>query len=592
MDGYFIKSVGLNRGKPRVWFQGLELERAGFQPGQSYQIEVKGRTLVLTLHPDGSRVVTPKKVRSRTLPVIDLNSRELLAAFDGMAAVRVVVKDGAIYVLPLASELKKVERFQRLRSRLEQGQPLRIGSSSHGGGIMSHAIHEGLKRAGVTSEVTFANEIRSELLEHASIYNDAWSADTIPLAAPMQELAFDERGLAHVPQVEIYEVGIPCSGASRAGRAKRGLGQPEDHPEVGHLVVPTLILLNKAAPAICIFECVPLYSASASASILRTQLHEMGYTTHERIMCGKQWGALENRERWCMVAVTKGLDFDFDQLLPPDAAEHKIKEILEDIPLDDARWQKFEYLVDKQERDEAKGSNFKMQIATEDYESVGTITKGYAKVRSTDWKLRHPEKPDLMRLFTPVEHARLKGIPEHLLGDAATSLQHEILGQSVIYGKFTDVGQHIGNAVNRMMGHAVVPLANRAAVFKDALGIKQEAADLAAHVVTELSCAEQSGGKYVGQVVAVGDEVIVQQTREGVGVLHDALAFRERPSIGSVVAVQYRDGTALVEREELKEAVTSALSRFRAMNEAIPVDYATGTDDQVIVPVIRQRMRS
>jgi len=591
MDGYFIKSIGSNRGKPRVWFQGLELERAGFEPGQSYEVEVRGRTLILTLNPDGSRVVTPKKVRSRTLPVIDLNSRELLAAFDGMAAVRVVVKDGAIYVLPLASELKKVERFQRLRERMEQRQPLRIGSSSHGGGIMSHAIHEGLKRAGIASEVRFANEIRPELLEHASAYNDAWTENTLPLAAPMQELAFDERGLAHVPQVEIFEVGIPCSGASRAGRAKRGLGQPEDHPEVGHLVVPTLILLNKAAPAICVFECVPLYATSASASILRTQLRELGYTTHERIMSGKEWGALENRERWCMVAVTQGIDFDFDQLMPPDPRERRLKDILESVPLDDPRWQKFEYLVDKQERDAGKGSNFKMQIADEDSENVGTITKGYAKIRSTDWKLRHPENPELMRLFTPVEHARLKDAPEHLLGDASIALQHEMLGQSVVYNKFVDVGHHVGNSVNRLMGLAEIPMEGRAAAFKETLGINPEAAVLAASVVAELSCADQREGTYVGQIVAMGDGLLVQQTRDGVGVLHDALAFRERPALGSVVEVQYRDGTAYVERSKLANAATHALARFRAMGDSIPSDYATAYDDQVAMPVQRPRMR-
>lgn len=591
MDGYFIKSVGTNRGKPRVWFQGLELERAGFEPGQSYEIEVKGRTLVLTLNPDGSRVVSPKKVRSRTLPVIDLNSRELLAAFDGMASVRVVIKDGAIYVLPLASELKKVERFQRLRQRLEQRQPLRIGSSSHGGGIMSHAIHEGLRRAGIVSEVKFANEIRPELLEHASAYNDAWTQDTIPLATPMQELAFDERGLAQVPQVEIYEVGIPCSGASRAGRAKRGLGQPEDHPEVGHLVVPTLILLNKAAPAICVFECVPLYATSASASILRTQLRELGYTTHERIMSGKEWGALEDRERWCMVAVTQGIEFDFDQLMPPEPRERKLKEILENVPLDDPRWQKFEYLVDKQERDAAKGSNFKMQIADESVDKVGTITKGYAKIRSTDWKLRHPERPELMRLFRPIEHARLKGAPEHLLGDASVALQHEILGQSVVYDKFVDVAHHVGNSVNRLMGRAEVPMVNRATQFRDSLGVDSETADLAANVVAELSRAEPREGRYVGQIVASGQGVLVQQTHEGIGVLHDALAFRERPALGSTVEIQYRDGFALVERPELVHAASQALAKFRAMEDSIPADYAAGIDDQVPTGISCPRFR-
>ncbi|SEU40294.1 DNA (cytosine-5)-methyltransferase 1 [Burkholderia cepacia] len=452
MKGYFVKNIGANRGKPRIWLQGLELEKAGFQPGASYEIDVKGNSVVLTVKADGTRIVSPKKVRERTLPVIDLNSKALLAIFDGMAAVRVIPKDGEIYIVPLASEIKKQERFQRLREKLEQGEPLAIGSLSHGGGILTHAIHEGLRRAGIDAKLAFANDIRPELIEHASQNNDAWSHDTVPLAAPMQELAFDDRALAQVPKVEILEAGIPCSGASRAGVAKRGLKHPEEHPEVGHLVVSALILLNKAAPAVVLIENVVTYATSASASILRTQLRDLGYTTHERVLRGKEWGAIDNRERWCMVAVTHGISFDFDQLMPPDTLPRELSEILDPIGPDDSRWSTMQGLKDKQVRDKAEGKNFKMQIFDASDTSIGTLTKGYSRVRSTDPKLRHPTNPELLRQFTPAEHARMKTIPAHLLEGASDTVQHEMAGQSVIWEQFVDVGQHAGNALNRVVG--------------------------------------------------------------------------------------------------------------------------------------------
>ena len=600
MDGYFIRNVGSNRGRPRIWLQGLDLERAGFTPGQSYEIGVKGKTVVMTACSDGTRVVTPKKVRSRTLPVIDLNSRELLAVFDGMAAVRVVIKANSIFILPLASELKKQERFQRLKDRLDTGQPLRIGSLSHGGGIMSNAIHHGLDRAGIPSRLGFANEIRPELLEHASQFNDAWDEDTVPLNAPMQELAFDERGLAHIPQVEILEAGIPCSGASRAGTAKRGLKHPEAHPEVGHLVVPTLMILNKAAPAICIFECVIGYANSASASILRTQLRELGYTTHERILSGKEW-ALENRDRWCMVAVTQGLDFDFDQLVPPAPHNRTLGDDLEDVPDGDPRWQKFSGLVAKQERDLAKGSNFRMQVFDAEATSVSVLTKGYSKVRSTDPRCAHPSDPELMRQYTPLEHSRFKGIPERLLGDASPTIQHEILGQSVIYEKFVDVGHHVGNSINRFAGRPEVEFKNRKAIeFAAEFGIDQQAAELAAEVVAELHRPEVAEGLYAGQIVAIGNGLVIQQTANMRGVLHDVLAFRDRPSLGEVVEIQYRNGTALIAKTapmptvEVSEpsAVAGAKARFLAENgSTIPADYFAPDDDQVPAPVLRMRPR-
>ncbi|MGN5477617.1 DNA cytosine methyltransferase [Cupriavidus basilensis] len=451
---------------------------------------------------------------------------------------------------------------------------------------MSHAIHAGLQRAGLKAKLEFANEIRPELLEHASEFNDAWSGDTVPLAAPMQELAFDDRGLAHVPKVEILEAGIPCSGASRAGTAKRGLKHPEAHPEVGHLVVAALVILNKAAPAIVTIENVPTYATSASASILRSQLRDLGYTTHERILNGKEWGAIEGRDRWCMVAVTQGIDFDFEQLMPPKAMRQVIGDLLEDIPPEDARWGTMKGLVEKEARDLAAGKNFKMQVYTADEESVGTITKGYAKVRSTDPKLRHPDNPSLMRQFTSVEHARFKQVPEHLLGDASETLKHEMLGQSVIYKKFEDVGHHIGNSVNRFAGLPEVEIRNRAArSFEEQLGVDQDVAQLAANVVADLRRAELGDSRYVGPIVAVRQDLIVQKIDDVTGVLHQAVSLREMPKLGQAVEIRYCDGSAVVmaatntaglpaPASTDSPAVRSAKERLRAENERpIPDDY-------------------
>lgn len=257
INSYYIKKIGQNRGAPRLWLD-RQTERAGFEPGQRFNVVVHGQTVVLQANPDGSRIVSGKKDGDKTNPIIDLNSRELLALFDGMSSIRVAVKQGQIFLMPLASELKKQERFGRLRQKLEAGDPLTVGSLSHGGGVLSHAIHSGLKQAGVDNRLAFANEIREELLEHASIHNDAWDENTQLLAAPLQELAFDERGVADIPKVEVMEMGLPCSGESRAGKAKRGLSQGEAHPEVGHLVVGALVILSKANPAAVVFENVPV----------------------------------------------------------------------------------------------------------------------------------------------------------------------------------------------------------------------------------------------------------------------------------------------------------------------------------------------
>lgn len=550
IDGYYIKKIGQNRGAPRVWLD-RQTERAGFEPGQRFDVVVQGRTVVLQANPDGSRVVSSKKDGDKTNPVIDLNSRELLALFDGMSSIRVAVQQGKIYLLPLASELKKQERFGRLREKLEAGDPLAVGSLSHGGGILSHAIHSGLKASGVESRLAFANEIREELLEHAAVHNDAWDENTVPFAAPLQELAFDERGVAQIPKVEILEMGLPCSGESRAGKAKRGLSNGEAHPDVGHLVVGALVILSKANPAAVVFEQVPTYATSASANILRNQLRDMGYVCHERLLRGSEWGALEDRTRWCMVAVSEGIEFDFDQLQPPGRGQQKLGDILEDIPADHPSWSTMAGLRAKELRDRENGKNFAMQIFDADSDHVGTITKGYAKVRSTDPKLRHPSDPTLLRQFLPNEHARAKGVPEHLVNGVSATIAHEILGQGVVYPPFVGVGKHLGESLDAV-ATGRRPARKSAVIVNDddaPLSSEVRIAALAAEVVAELKKPNMQASTYYGRIVAADRDVFIMDVGRQSGIVLERSALDRTPKLGENVRVVCREGRAVVEAQ-------------------------------------------
>ncbi|MCF6783744.1 hypothetical protein [Stutzerimonas stutzeri] len=116
MRGYYIKesakTIGSNRGKPRIWLQSQEVAGAGLAPGDRFDVHASGGTVVLKANPDGSRVVSRKEDRRGNVnPVIDINSKELLALFDGMSSIRLVQRKGEIYLLPLASEIRKKERL-------------------------------------------------------------------------------------------------------------------------------------------------------------------------------------------------------------------------------------------------------------------------------------------------------------------------------------------------------------------------------------------------------------------------------------------------------------------------------------------------
>jgi len=445
MKSVEIKSIGLNKGAPRVWLQGKQPKRAGFVTGQNYSVEViESKCMVaLKLCSNGTNVVCGKEKNGEQIPVIDLNSKKVLGIFEGMDSVRVIIQENVIYILPLASELRKKERMERLCNEMETS--ISMGSISHGGGILSHAIHKGLALAGVKSHLAFANDIDESILMHAQSTNDIWTDSTQYINMPMQELAFDEYASSKLSKVSILELGIPCAAHSVAARAKKKEHTlPEDDPIFGHLAVGFLAIVAKINPAAIILENVVPYMASASMSIIKNQLADMGYDVSLKVLKAADWNCIEARERMCMVAMTSGIDFDFNALESPEKTVRKLSEIMDDVSLDDKSWSTMDYLKVKEVRDAEKGSSFAMQIFDENSEKISTLRKGYHKNGSSDPKIRHPKNPELLRLLNQFEHARCKDIPEHLVEGLSKTAAHEILGQSISYPPFVSVGKLVG----------------------------------------------------------------------------------------------------------------------------------------------------
>ena len=449
MQNYAIKKIGASHGQPRVWIEGRQPSAAGFLPGARFTVEVRreSKSVILRLVSSGERAVSKKEKDGNIIPIIDINSSATLSVFAGLDRVRVITKDGVIHLLPLASDVRKQERLARLKETLENNEPLSVGSLSHGIGVLSLAVHHGFEKAGVTTKLAFANDIRDELLSHAAEANPAWSKDTVMLSAPMQEFALDTWAVNRLPYAHILEAGLPCQGASLSGRAKNATSCAEAHPEVGNLIIAFFQILAAVNPSVILFENVEPYSNTGSAWILRHQLRDMGYIVHERTLDGAEWNVLEGRRRMCLVAVTEGIEFDFADIVKPEPEAMRLGDILDPVPLDAACWSPMSYLVEKEIRDKAQKKGFSMQIVTPDSTKVGTIGKGYAKNRSTEPKVQHPEDPALLRLLSPAEHARAKGIWEGMIARLSATIAHESLGQSILPAPFTEVARTVGNAI-------------------------------------------------------------------------------------------------------------------------------------------------
>ena len=450
--------LGENRGRKRLWLEGRRLARAGIVPGQSFELSrveragKAGTGLVLRFSETGNRKVSRRKRGDQELPVIEVTGEELAETFGDCDRVRVVVRAGEIEVTVHHHDRATADRAERLIDKLrgESDEPLLIGSLAHGGGVLDHALHKGLTAAGVPVRLAFANEVDGNYLDASLANNPVWDESSIAIEAPMQDIEWRK-----LPAIDILAAGLPCTGASLSGRAKNRLGKAEEHETAGPLFVAFLAAIQTLRPSVVLLENVPAYGSTASMTVIRSMLDSLGYDLHEAILDGHELGALERRNRFCMVATTEidsringgEIPFNLEGLTPIRSREERLSDVLDDIAPDDPIWKSYSYLAEKEKRDRKAGKGFRRQLLDGSEDGLGTIGRGYSKARSTEPFVKHPSDPGLSRLLTPREHARVKAVPEELISGLSATRAHEILGQSVVHCAFEAVGRRLGEAL-------------------------------------------------------------------------------------------------------------------------------------------------
>jgi len=442
--------LGEHRGKKRIWLEGQKLLREGYCPGMRFDLESKDAQVVLRVKPQGKFTVSKRERNGRVFPIIDLTAQELTRIFDGVEMLRVFIRSGTIVISAHHQQERVSERVNRLVRKLQNGEALSVCSLFHGGGVLDKAVHAGLRKSGINSAITVAVEMESKYLDSSLANNpELWNENSIVIDSPIQAVNLN-RG---APQVDILLGGIPCTGASKSGRSKNKLAFAESHETAGALFFNFLQFVEVLNPAIVLIENVPEYQNTASMQVIRSVLSSLGYCLQERILDGNALGVLERRKRLCVVALSHGIKgFELDKVQPVRTKENSIQDILEAVPLGSSCWKSFDYLAEKELRDKAAGKGFSRQLLSGEEAFCGTIGKDYAKCRSTEPFIVHPQQPELSRLFTPTEHCRLKGIPERLIHGLSDSVAHQILGQSVVFPAFEALAFALGNCLRRWSG--------------------------------------------------------------------------------------------------------------------------------------------
>lgn len=446
----FLSETG--EGRKRLWLTGSLLESVDFIAGARYRREMSDEGLVMYLDENGTHKVS-RKGRNDT-PIIDILNRDFDRVFEDTQAITLVCEHGKVVVRKSEIDARIREREQRFIERIQDGRALQFGSLFHGGGILDWGLHEGFELGGLATEMKAAVELDQHYLGCSQRNNTFWSDDAVFINSPIQLFMLDQ---AKTFELDGVLAGIPCTGASISGRSKNGLQHAEDHEHAGALFAYFLQFVQATNPALVIMENVIQYSSTASWSVIKSMLNTMGYNIHYREMGGNEFGVLEDRQRMVAVAVSRGLDrlstFDINEVVPQRIKEFCLADVLDDVPEDSTEWKPYDYLKTKAVRDKAAGKGFSNQfLVPEEAERVGTIGRGYAKVRSTEPLVKHPADPDLLRLLRPAEHARVKGIPEQLInGETSVTRAHEILGQSGIPAKFQALGVTLSDWARRVV---------------------------------------------------------------------------------------------------------------------------------------------
>lgn len=313
-----------------------------------------------------------------------------------------------------------------------------------GMGTLAHAFAKGLARFG---KVRFAGacELEPRYLGVFSRQHEECSTagGNVTSYAP-EELSFPSNG------TRVFIAGIPCTGASVAGRSKNGLDAAEDHSAVGHLFLAVLHHIRLHRPDLCVFENVPPYANSFSATVIRQTLKAAGYHLFEKVVNPfAEFETPTERKRWIMVASRHGA---FSWLYEAKPFTGTLDRFL-DKP-DDVRYAEDEatpaqvaadskYIARKQ----SEGCGFAMRKIDGQSRKCPTIAKSYGK--------RQPSATfvttrNSYRMIRPTEAARLHRYDEEIVGliaELPATTAYEVIGQGVVAPPFEALGAAIGEWV-------------------------------------------------------------------------------------------------------------------------------------------------
>ncbi len=425
-------------GNRRLWLEGEPLLRAGFMPGDFYDITLNIDTLAVELHhipdsPEARKLHRTKKIRKVSRrqmsgwvkPIVDICNADITGLFGEFARFRAQAFEGRICFSIHPEDFKQAQRENRFNHHLDIGE-LTKGDAFLGLGISSNGNKTGFANKGIKTKQKWAVEIEARYLDVAAKNDPEGYRDAHLFCGSVEEV---EKDL--LDPVDIFSFSMECTNHSTHGKTKKKLETAEDGDGVTSLF-GVVSMIHATNPAVLISENVPRAQNSASYKLLLKELERLGYDCHEMILDQSHSGAIDRRKRYWFVAYSRGLNINVDTLTPQPRARvnETFGEIMENVTDPDA-WHNIEKLQKREAINKENGRNFSVTLVDEKSTKMTTIPRNYTK-----HQVSNPHVTDHnghYRLLTKGEHAGVKCVPPRLVEHCAATTAHEGLGQGIAY---------------------------------------------------------------------------------------------------------------------------------------------------------------
>lgn len=231
-----------------------------------------------------------------------------------------------------------------------------------------------------------------------------------------------------IPDHDILVGGFPCVAFSRAGK-RRGF---EDSR--GTLFFDIARILKEKKPRCFLLENVKNLVGHDNGRTIQTilgVLDDLDYNVFYKVLCAKDFGVPQNRERIYLVGFRKDIVREGAFVFPePILSVTSVSSILEKNPdekytISDKLWQGHQR---RKVNNKKMGKGFGYSIVNNNSEYTNTISARYYKDGSEILVEQQGKNP---RKITPREAARLQGFPEEFIIPVSDCQAYKQFGNSV-----------------------------------------------------------------------------------------------------------------------------------------------------------------